>query len=88
MLHDGASGATGLEAPNGAWDVTLLEKPTVTGRIFSHNDFNAVYAPRAAVYEALPGLLLRLNGRGTGGKTHRIARFSRLGQSLEREGFV
>ena len=68
MLHDGEAGATGIEAPNGAWDVTLLEKPTVTGRIFSHNDFNAVYAPRAAVYEALPGLLLRLNGRGPAGK--------------------
>ena len=68
VLHDGEAGATGLEAPNGAWDVTLLETPTVTGRIFSHNDFNAVYAPRAAVYEALPGFLLRLNGRGVAGK--------------------
>ena len=68
VLHDGEAGATGLEAPNGAWDVTLLETPTVTGRIFSHNDFNAVYAPRAAVYEALPGFLLRLNGRGPKGK--------------------
>ena len=41
VLHDGEAGATGLEAPNGAWDVTLLETPTVTGRIFSHNDFTA-----------------------------------------------
>ena len=68
LLHDGAAGATGLEAPNGAWDVTLLEKPIVTGRIFSHNDFTEDYAPRAAVYEALPGFLLRLNGRGAAGK--------------------
>ncbi len=64
VLHEGASGATGLEAPNGAWDVTLLETPTVTGRIFSHNDFTEDYAPRAAVYEALPGFLLRLSSRG------------------------
>ena len=68
VLHDGEAGATGLEAPNGAWDVTLLETPTVTGRIFSHNDFTEDYAPRAAVYEALPGFLLRLNGRGVAGK--------------------
>ena len=68
VLYDGASGATGLEAPNGAWDVTLLEGPTITGRAFSYEDFNAAYAPRAAVYEALPGLLLRLNGRGATGK--------------------
>ncbi len=68
VLHDGEADATGLEAPNGAWDVTLLETPTVTGRIFSHNDFTEDYAPRAAVYEALPGFLLRLNGRGVAGK--------------------
>ncbi len=68
VLHDGEAGATGLESPNGAWDVTLLETPTVTGRIFSHNDFTEDYAPRAAVYEALPGFLLRLNGRGVAGK--------------------
>ena len=46
VLHDGASGATGIEAPNGAWDVTLLDRPTVTGRVFSHDDFTENYAPR------------------------------------------
>lgn len=67
-LHDGAAGATGFEAPNGAWDVGVAESPTVTGRVFSQNDFTSVFAPRAAVYEALPGFLLRLNGRGADGK--------------------
>ena len=68
VLYDGASGATGLEAPNGAWDVTLLSGPNITGRVFSHYDFHAAYAPRAAVYEALPGFLLRLNARSAAGK--------------------
>ncbi len=68
MLHDGASGATGLEAPNGAWDVNLLESPTIATGLISYEDFSAVYAPRAAVYEALPGFLLRLNARGAAGK--------------------
>ena len=112
-LHDGATGATGLTAPNGAWDVTMraegvtVDRTTTPGtltpteptasviadRDFSAGDFDEkytprpipassapqpepepeppveqltfteVYAPRAALYEALPGLLLRLNGR-------------------------
>ena len=63
VLHEGASGATGLEARNGAWNVALVGSDTVAGRVFSREDFRAVYAPRAAVYEALPGYLLRLDAR-------------------------
>ena len=65
-LHDGMAGATGLWAPNGARDVTLVAADAVVGRGFSTADFvTGPYAPRAAVYEALPGFLLRLDGRGT-----------------------
>ena len=64
VLHAGASGATGLVAPNGAWNVTIVGTETVAGRVFSREDFREVYVPRAAVYEALPGLLLRLDARG------------------------
>ena len=67
VLHDGAAGATGLRAPNGAWDVTLAASESVAGRAFSTSDFAAGYAPRAAVYEALPGFMLRLDGEGTAG---------------------
>ena len=67
VLHDGASGATGLRAPNGARDVTLAASETVAGRAFSVPDFVTAYAPRAAVYEALPGFMLRLDGRETAG---------------------
>ena len=61
VLHDGASGATGLEVPNGARNVTIVEARTVAGRTFSHDDFREVHAPRAAVHEALPGFLHRLD---------------------------
>ena len=60
-LHDGATGATGLTAPNGARDVSVLARE---GRL----QFIEAYAPRAAVYERLPGFLLRLNGRGPAGE--------------------
>ena len=64
-LHDGLTGATGLWAPNGARDVTLVAADAVSGRAFSAADFvTGPYAPRAAVYEALPGFLLRLDGAG------------------------
>ena len=64
-LHDGMAGATGLWAPNGARDVTLVAAYAVAGRGFSAADFvTGPYAPRAAVYEALPGFLLRLDGAG------------------------
>ena len=64
-LHHGMVGATGLRAPNGARDVTLVAADAVAGRAFSTADFVEPYAPRAAVYEALPGFLLRLDGQGT-----------------------
>ena len=67
-LHEGASGATGRAVLNGARDVTLRESETVRGRTFTHEDFTETYAPRAAVYEALPGLLLRLHSRGPAGE--------------------
>ena len=64
LLHHGDDGNTGDVAPNGAFDVTLKDEVAVADRDFSADDFIEVYAPRAALYEALPGLLLRLNGRG------------------------
>ena len=67
-LHDGMTGATGLRAPNGARDVSLAASETVAGRAFMPADFVTSYAPRAAVYEALPGVMLRLDSRGTVGK--------------------
>ena len=68
VLHDGATGATGLRAPNGARDVSLAASETVAGRAFLPADFMTPYAPRAAVYEALPGFMLRLDDRGTAGE--------------------
>ena len=113
-LHDGATGATGRSAPNGAWDVTVrgegvtvnradpanwvmspASASTIADRDFSAADFEEVpkprspappplpppppppppppkveeeYAPRTAVYEALPGFLLRLDGIGRSGE--------------------
>ena len=61
VLHDGALGATGLEVPNGARNVTIVDARTIAGRTFSHEDFREVHAPRAAVHEALPGFLHRLD---------------------------
>ena len=71
-LHDGAGGATGARAANGAWDVSLSASETIAGRSFAPEDFIESYAPRAAVYEALPGFLLRLDGGQPSGM--RIAR--------------
>ncbi len=71
-LHDGAGGPTGARAPNGAWDVSLSASETIAGRSFAPEDFIESYAPRAAVYEALPGFLLRLDGGQPSGT--RIAR--------------
>ena len=69
VLHDGITGATGVWAPNGARDVSLTASETVDGRAFMPTDFvTGPYAPRAAVYEALPGFVLRLDNRGTAGK--------------------
>ena len=69
VLHDGMTGATGLRAPNGARDITLAASETVAGRVFSAADLvTGPYAPRAAVYEALPGFMLRLDKGETTGK--------------------
>ena len=71
-LHEGATGATGAEAANGAWDVSVPASETIAGRSFTPDDFVETYAPRAAVYEALPGLLLRLDaGKPAGGRVTR-----------------
>ena len=67
VLHDGIAGATGLMAPNGARDVSLATSTTISGRAFMPADFVTTHAPRAALYEALPGFMLRLDGRGRGG---------------------
>ena len=69
VLHDGMTGATGVWAPNGARDVSLTASETVAGRVFMPADFlTGPYAPRAAVYEALPGFMMRLDNRGTAGE--------------------
>ena len=68
VLHDGVTGATGLRAPNGARDISLAASETVAGRAFMPADFMTSYAPRAAVYEALPGFMLRLDDRATAGE--------------------
>ena len=68
VLHDGMTGATGLRAPNGARDISLAASQTVAGRTFLPADFVTAYAPRAAIYEALPGFILRLDDRATVGK--------------------
>ena len=67
-LHHGAAGATGMRAPHGARDVTLAMDDTIAGRAFSAADFATPLAPRAAVYEALPGFMLRLDRRRTIGE--------------------
>ena len=64
VLHDGTTGATDLKAPNGARDVSIQASETVEGRVFSLTDFVRTYGPRAAVYEALPGFVLRLDQGG------------------------
>ena len=71
-LHEGATGATGAEAANGARDVSVRASETVAGRTFTPVDFIERHAPRAAVYEALPGFLLRLgDGRPAGRRVTR-----------------
>ena len=62
LYDDAADGATDLWAPNGARDARL--RAGFSGLNFSsHDAFVDRYAPRAAVYEALPGFLMRLHGR-------------------------
>ena len=73
VLHDGMAGATGLRVPNGARDISLAASQTVEGRTFMPTDFVTAYAPRAAVYEALPGFMLRLDSRKEVGKRLRTS---------------
>ena len=63
-LYESANGGRlSAWAPNGARDVTLVEG--FAGLDFtSPDDFIYRYTPRAAVYEALPGFLLRLDAPG------------------------
>ena len=62
MELPGPGADTGFRVPNGAWDIG--RKAGATG--FGPEDFVESYAPRAAVYEALPGFLLRLDGNAAG----------------------
>jgi len=57
-LFDSVGGATGLWTPIGAHDVRA------TGDDFASLAFARRFAPRAAVYEALPGVLLRIDDAG------------------------
>ncbi len=61
VLHEGASGVTGRAVPNGARNVTIVASEIAAARVFSLVE---LHAPRAAVYEALPGFLLRLDAPG------------------------
>ena len=66
LMYD-EDGATGATAPNGAYDIVSVAADTTTdGQLslgFAEATSTAV-APRAAVYEAAPGFLLRLDGGG------------------------
>ncbi len=67
-LYESANGGRlNAWAPNGVRDVALAQG--FTGLDFtSSEDFIYRYMPRAAVYEALPGFLLRLDARGLSDK--------------------
>ncbi len=58
-----AEGVT-VDRSTGVLVVSQRAGNTILGRSFSVEDFIEGYAPRSAVYEGLPGFLLRLNGRG------------------------
>ena len=62
VLMDAGTVADGVLVPNGAWDVAL--RAEADGAHIIVADFLEYFAPRAAVYEALPGVLLRLDGPG------------------------
>ena len=67
-LYESANGGRlNAWAPNGARDVALAQG--FTGLDFTSSEaFIYRYMPRAAVYEALPGFLLRLDARGLSDK--------------------
>jgi len=68
VFDDGAGGAKDTWVPNGAWDLRA------TGTSLSTLAFTQIFAPRAAVYEALPGVLLRLDGAGGPGSGETLLR--------------
>ncbi len=61
----------GAAAPNGVWDLWMREGGDAVFQDFSAEDFTERYAPRAAVYEALPGWLSRLSDRARPGDRER-----------------
>lgn len=65
VLMDAGTVAEGILAPNGARDVWL--RAEADGANIAVADFLDPFAPRAAVYEALPGFLLRLDEADGGG---------------------
>ena len=73
VLHDSKTGATVTRAPNGVFDVSMKPLTTAQGQAFKLTDFVSSYAPRAAVFETLPGFMLRLDqGEDAAGKRLRI----------------
>ena len=69
-LYDDKTGITGTPH-GGARDVSLVRAQTVKGQAFMPI-FVESHGPRAAVYEALPGFMLRLN-QGTSGQRLHLA---------------
>ena len=64
----------GTAAPNGVWDIQVRGEGNAVFQDFSAEDFTERYAPRAAIYEALPGWLSRLDDRARpGGRERRYA---------------
>ena len=61
----------GAAAPNGVWDLWVRGEGDAVFQDFSTEDFTERYAPRAAVYEALPGWLSRLGDRARPGDRER-----------------
>ena len=61
-------GVTVDRADPNAWVITPMNQGVSFDRDFSADDFIEVYASRAALYETLPSLLLRLNGWGPAGE--------------------
>ena len=61
----------GAAAPNGLWDLRVRGGMDAMFQDFSAEDFTERYAPRAAVYEALPGWLSRLGDQARPGDRER-----------------
>ena len=66
VIHSPIEGTyENLKVPNGARDISLRSSETILGREFLPTDFSDPYAPRAAIYESMPGFLFELNSRVT-----------------------